>query len=138
MASAYVAISVDNHKKMTPILTAIRQVLEFYNINPIIFVERYSMSSADHAAMMQLALLNVDLADFLIAEVSEKAIGVGVEVGYAAAKGKPIVYLRKHDAPFSTTVGGIASHTIVYETETELRTKLSHTLQQLIRDKVHP
>ncbi|MDQ7033270.1 MAG: hypothetical protein Q9P01_00080 [Anaerolineae bacterium] len=73
----------------------------------------------------------------MIAEVSEQAIGVGIEIGYAAAKNKPIVYVRRADAPFSTTVGGIASHSVVYATETELHTKLSHTIEQLVRQKAH-
>ena len=76
-----------------------------------------------------------DKTDFLIAEVSEQAIGVGIEVGYAAAKGKPVIYVRRADAEFSTAVGGIATHSISYSTETELRTKLSHTIEQIVKQK---
>ena len=136
MTSAYVAMAVKSREKLSPVVEAIKQVLQFYNVEPIIFVDRYSFSSADHAAMMELALHTLDHADFVIAEVSEQAIGVGIEIGYAAAKQKPIVYIRRADAEYSTTVGGIATHTVAYSTETELHTKLSHTIEQLLKQKV--
>jgi nucleoside 2-deoxyribosyltransferase len=136
MTSAYVAMAVKSREKLSPVIEAIKQVLKFYDVEPIIFVDRYSFSSADHAAMMELALHTLDHTDFVIAEVSEQAIGVGIEVGYAAAKKKPIIYIRRADAEFSTTVGGIATHTVSYSTETELHTKLSHTIEQLMKQKV--
>ena len=136
MKSAYVAIAVRSRETLSPAIEAIKQVLTYYEVEPIIFVDRYSFSSSDHAAMMELALRTLEHTDFLIAEVSEQAIGIGVEVGYAAAKGKPIIYVRRANAEFSTTVGGVATHSIAYSSETELRTKLSHTIEQIIKQKV--
>jgi nucleoside 2-deoxyribosyltransferase len=135
MTSAYVALAVRSRESLAPVIEAIKQVLNFYEVEPIIFVDRYSFSSSDHSAMMELALHTLDHCDFLIAEVSEQAIGVGIEVGYAAAKGKPIIYVRRANAEFSTTVGGVATHSIAYSTETELRTKLSHTIEQIVKQK---
>jgi 2'-deoxynucleoside 5'-phosphate N-hydrolase len=135
MTSAYVAIAVRSRETLSPIIEAIKQVLLYYEVEPIIFVDRYSFSSADHAAMMELALRTLDHTDFLIAEVSEQAIGVGIEVGYAAAKGKPVLYLRRANAEFATTVAGVATHSIAYSTEIELRTKLSHIIEQMIKQK---
>lgn len=136
MKSAYVALAVRSREALSPVIEAIKQVLNFYEIDPIIFVDRYSFSSSDHADMMELALRTLEHTDFLIAEVSEQAIGVGIEVGYAAAKGKPIIYLRRADAEFASTVGGVATHSIAYSSETELRTKLSHTIEYIIKPKV--
>ena len=45
--------------------------------------------------------MDIDNSDILIAEVSEKAIGVGIEVGYAKAKGKPIIYIKNQSVCFS-------------------------------------
>jgi 2'-deoxynucleoside 5'-phosphate N-hydrolase len=40
--------------------------------------------------MMRQAFAAIDKNDLLIAETTDKAIGIGIEVGYAKAKGKPI------------------------------------------------
>ena len=136
MKTAYVALAIRNREKLNPVVEAIKQVLNFYDIEPIIFADRYAFSSSDHVKMMELALLTLEQADFLIAEVSEQAIGVGIEVGYAAAKSKPIVYIRHNSTEFSTTVGGVATHSLIYETVTELRTKLSHTIDQMVKNKI--
>jgi nucleoside 2-deoxyribosyltransferase len=78
--------------------------------------------------MMQLALSEIAKSDLLIAEVSEKAIGVGIEVGFAAALGKPVIYLRKTDVEYSTTVGGLATETVVYDNLQDLDQKLAQAL----------
>jgi 2'-deoxynucleoside 5'-phosphate N-hydrolase len=41
--------------------------------------------------MMAQAFLDIGQSDFLIAETSDKGIGIGIEVGYARAKQKPII-----------------------------------------------
>lgn len=133
MKTAYVAIAASSRKRLSPAIDAMKQVLQHYNIEAIIFIDRYSFTSEQDAAMMTLALKTIEHADLLIAEVSDQAIGVGVEVGYAAAKDKPILYLRHADSPYTAIVGGVATHTIAYTTEMELRTKLSHTIEQLIQ-----
>jgi nucleoside 2-deoxyribosyltransferase len=78
--------------------------------------------------MMQQAFREIDAADLLIAEVSEKGIGVGIEIGYAAAKGKPVIYLRNASSEHSTTAAGSASHVIIYKNTADLVEKLTAIL----------
>ena len=61
-----------------------------------------------------------ELTDFLIAELTTKSIGVGIEIGYARAKGKPIIYLRKKNSEYSTTASGSSTYSIEYENENDL------------------
>lgn len=84
--------------------------------------------------MMQQAFRDIEQSDLLIAEVSKKAIGVGVEVGYAAAIGKPIVYLKRTAAPYSTTVGGSADYFAEYAELNELEEKLDEILKHIKRN----
>ena len=42
------------------------------------------------------------------------------EIGYASAKNKPIIYLRKKDSEYSTTASGCSNYEIVYENELNL------------------
>ena len=68
---------------------------------------------------------DIEACDFLIAEVTHKAIGIGVEVGYGKAKNKPIVYLRKKEAEHSTTVAGVSDFQVIYQDIFELQSRLS-------------
>ncbi|MEW6577779.1 MAG: nucleoside 2-deoxyribosyltransferase, partial [Chloroflexota bacterium] len=93
-----------------------------------IFARAYTFVPHDARAMMAAALRDLRASDLLVAEVTHKAIGVGIEVGMAAALGKPIVYVRRADAEPSTTVGGLAAAFIIYRDAADLRTQLGATL----------
>ena len=75
--------------------------------------------------MMQTAFAEIDKCEILIAEVSDKAIGIGIEVGYAKAKNKPVIYLRHATAEHSTTVSGASDYTVIYADDTDLKKQLS-------------
>lgn len=128
MKQAYIAISLSKRQSMQAEIDAIYEILEAAQIEPFIFVDRYHFSPDDALLMMQTARKHMDESEILIAEVSHKAIGVGVEVGYMAAQGKTIIYLRREDAEHSTTVGGMADFAIVYSDVEELREKLGQAL----------
>ncbi len=80
---------------------------------------------------MQQAFADINSSDLLIAEVSEKAIGVGIEIGYAVAAQKPVIYLRNAQAEHSTTAAGAANRAIIYENPEDLREKLEIVLKAL-------
>jgi 2'-deoxynucleoside 5'-phosphate N-hydrolase len=86
-----------------------------------VFVEKYNFDKTQEKQMMQQARHDIDKSSLLIAEVSEKAIGVGIEIGYAIALNKPVIYLRNSQSEYSTTVGGIVDHHIVYSSLEDLR-----------------
>ena len=122
---AYIAISYTKRKSLRSELNAICEALKEFSIRSFVFVDNYSFGASEEKHMMKLAFEEIDKADLLIAEVSEKAIGIGIEAGYAKGKNKPIIYLRKINAEHSTTVGGTADHTIIYKDPADLKQKLS-------------
>jgi len=124
MKQAYVAISLRKRPIMQAEIDAICDVLESEKIHPFIFVDRYHFTENDAVEMMQTAKKHMDESDLLIAEVSHKAIGVGIEVGYMAAQRKRIIYLRRDGAEYSTTVGGLADFDIVYRDAGNLQKQL--------------
>ena len=95
---AYISVSYSRRKNIKDVLNVITEVLQDTGIIPFVFIDAYSFSTSEEKQMMAKAMLNIDSSDLLIAEVSDKAIGIGVEAGYAKAKGKPIIYLRHTDA----------------------------------------
>lgn len=122
--TAYIAISNSKRKELTEELTAIKEAVLASGINPFVFAEQFQFNPAQEKQMMQEAMRQIDIADLLIAETSDKAIGIGIEAGYAKAKGKPVIYLRNKEADHSTTLSGISDQQIVYENNTDLKEKL--------------
>lgn len=78
----------------------------------------------NHQDMMSQALKKIQECDILIAELSNKKIGIGIEVGYAKALKKYIIYIRKQNSKYSTTVGGISDLIIEYKDITDLIKKI--------------
>ena len=124
MPTAFLSISFAHKDAFTAEIASIRDALAQYGVALFVFVEAYQFTAEQAAEMMQTAVAELRKADFLIAEVTHKAIGVGVEVGYTAALGREIIYIRRKNSAVSTTVSGLASHTIVYETPTDLGQQL--------------
>ena len=129
---AYISISCNRRKSLNAEINGIKETLLNQKIEPFVFVDEFEFNSDQEKEMMQQAMRSIDECDLLIAEVSDKAIGVGVEVGYAKAKGKTVIYLRNRNAEHSTTVAGMSDFHIVYNDVTELKLLLSEVLTKIL------
>ncbi|MEO1514070.1 MAG: nucleoside 2-deoxyribosyltransferase [Bacteroidota bacterium] len=129
--TAYFGISKSKRGEFDQEVDSVRKVLNNYNVTLEVFVDKYEFTSQQEKEMMETAFSEIDNCELMIVELTTKAIGVGVEVGYAKAKNKPIIYLKKGDAKYSTTVGGSANHFIEYSDEGELETKLEAVMDEL-------
>jgi len=127
---AYIAISYNKRKQLQPELDAIKEVLKLYSIIPFVFVDNYNFDADQEKEMMQAAFAEIDKCDLLIAEVSDKAIGIGIEVGYAKAKKIPVIYLRRATAEHSTTIAGASDYSLIYSGVEDLKNFLSGYLSQ--------
>ncbi len=134
--NAYISIARNSRKLLTKEVEQIKAVLGAFGIASNVFVDRYNFRNSEEKEMMQQAMADIDACDLLIAEVSEKAIGVGLEVGYAKAKGKAIVYLRQRDAEHSTTVSGISDHQLTYSGADDLKAGLEKIIKLWITNRL--
>lgn len=130
---AYIAIGLKSRQKLDPEIQVMQQVLSGQNIAAFIFVDKYHFKSDQEKEMMQQAMTDISNCDLLIAEVSEKAVGVGIEVGYAKGQQKPVIYLRQASAEHSTTASGISDYSIVYSSPLDLGTKLRSILAEVLK-----
>ena len=128
--TAYISVSFSKRKFMDKELTAIIDTLADFKIAPFIFVDNYNFDLTQERQMMQQAISVIDNCDILIAETSDK--GIGIEVGYAKAKDKPVIYLRHQDAEHSTTVSGISDFQIIYFDPKDLKKQLTDTLEKIL------
>lgn len=81
---------------------------------------------------MRSALKKIDESDLLIVELSNKVIGIGVEAGYAKAKGKKIIYIHKIGSEISTTVEGISDIKIMYKNISNLLNLLTNKKRRIL------
>lgn len=130
---AYISISFKQRLFLNEAVTAIKAALLYHNIVAFVFVDRYHFEKDEANAMMQQAFADIDRADLLIAETSDKAIGIGIEAGYAKAKGKPVIYLRHITADHSTTLAGTSDQQVVYENAQDLETQLKAIVAILLQ-----
>jgi 2'-deoxynucleoside 5'-phosphate N-hydrolase len=130
---AYISVSYSKRKFLDKELKALKDVLHAFEIEPFIFVDQYQFGSNQEKEMMRQAFADIDSSEILIAEVSDKAIGIGIEAGYAKAKNKTIIYCRNINAGHSTTVSGLSDFQIIYADTEDLSCKLRDILKKIAK-----
>jgi nucleoside 2-deoxyribosyltransferase len=129
--TAYISVSFSNRRSVDKALFAIVETLNDLGIGSLIFVDNYKFNQTQERQMMQQALTDIDKCDLIIAETSSKAIGIGVEVGYAKAKGKTIIYVRQKDTEHSTTISGTSDFQIAYNDTSDLKSQLAAIAKEI-------
>lgn len=129
---AYLAISLALRASLDPIVKVLEQVFTDHGIALFVFVDHYRFLPGQEKEMMQKAFDEIDRCTLLIAECSEKAIGVGIEAGYALGRGKQVWYLRPQTAPHSTTLAGAADKSFIYRNKTDLADQIKKELHATI------
>lgn len=74
--------------------------------------------------LMEKTFEKIDASQMLIVEFSEKGVGLGIEAGYAYAKGKPIIVIAKEGSEISDTLRGIAQKVIFYKNPEDIIGKI--------------
>lgn len=112
---AFIAHSFAHSQQQKDVLHDVINTLKANGIEGFSFVLSYPpYPQGSEKQMMQDACMELGKSDLLIAEVSHKEIGIGLEIGYAKAKNIPIIYMRDEGAEYSKTVGGVATEEVVY------------------------
>ena len=131
MTKGYLAISYSNRKIFNNEIESLKKLFEKNNIELLVFVDKYDFKANQEKEMMATAFQDIDNTDFLVAELTTKSIGVGIEIGYAFAKEMPIIYLRKKNAEYSTTAAGSSTYIIEYADEFDLSEAMEKIIKQL-------
>lgn len=126
----YLAISYANRSFFDVEVENLKQFFRHNNIEILVFVDTYNFGAGQEKEMMQKAFEAIDSADILIAELTTRSIGVGIEIGYACARKKPVIYLRREGAEYATTAAGSSTHIIKYKNASDLRESLNEIIQR--------
>jgi 2'-deoxynucleoside 5'-phosphate N-hydrolase len=83
-------------------------------------VEAWGQVSLDARTLMQVSFNAIDASELVIVDLTEKGVGIGIEAGYAYARGVPIVTVAEAGADISTTLEGISRSVSFYRDAEEL------------------
>lgn len=128
---AYISVSFKMRNDLDNEIQTIKSVLIDHKIIPFVFVDEYQFKFEEEQMMMQTAINEIDQSDILIAETSDKGIGIGIEAGYAKAKNKFVIYLRNENCEHSTTLSGISDFQVIYTDSHDLQIKLLEVLKSI-------
>lgn len=74
---------------------------------------------------MRISFEAIDASELIVVDLTEKGVGVGIEAGYAFARGIPIVAIAEAGAVISETLRGISTRITSYGSTEELRQALA-------------
>jgi nucleoside 2-deoxyribosyltransferase len=120
---AYVAFKFKEDYSDKGLIEGICGALHTAGLETAVMVRDYEKWGAVKMApqeFMPLALKAIADCDIFIAEFTEKGVGLGIEAGYAYAKGKPIIVIAKSGTQISDTLKGISKRIIFYEEPEDL------------------
>lgn len=74
---------------------------------------------------MELTFEKISVCDLVVIDLTEKGVGVGIEAGYAFAKGIPVITIAKRGSDISDTLAGISKKVIFYDSIEGMRILLN-------------
>jgi nucleoside 2-deoxyribosyltransferase len=120
---AYIAIKFHPDGKNKDKVEDISKALKQNGIEPFCFVrdiEKFSKNSFTAKELMQKTFEAIDSCDLMVVDLTEKGVGLGIEAGYAHAKGIPIITIAEKGSDISKTLQGISKEVILYDKEDDL------------------
>lgn len=114
---AYIGIKYHEDYRNKIIVDKISSILEKNGYETICIVrdinieQQYGYNPYD---LMKLTFEKIDRCDLVIIDLTEKGVGLGIEAGYAYAKGIPIITIAKSGSDISETLDGISKNILFY------------------------
>ncbi len=135
--TAYIALKYYRDNRNRAIVQAIETGLNlknFYGSNMLRDFELYKNITYTAPELMRVTFSEIDKSDFVIIDFSEKGVGLGIEAGYAVARGKPIIVLARKGCDISTTLAGIATIVNFYSDESEIAAVVVQSINVLFKE----
>lgn len=128
MKKAYLAIKFRSDYSDKEWIEQLSDSLKAAGIETIVMVrdqEKWGEQKFSPKKLMDITFREIDASDMIIIEFSEKGVGLGIEAGYAFAKGKPIIVISKTGSDISSTLAGIAERVVFYDVPAEVGQKVA-------------
>lgn len=131
---AYLGIKYYPDNRNREEIEALSAIIEKTGLNVSVVVrdiEAWGDVKLTPQELMRTSFALLKESSVCILECSIKGVGLGIEAGYAHARGIPVLILAKRGTEVSTTLKGLASAIIYYEGTSDLEAKLGPNILNL-------
>lgn len=129
---AYISVDTETRKSLGKEIIALGMAMSSANVKQFIFVDKYPFEAGNEADHMNKAMKEIDSSNFMIIEATNINITSCIEVGYAKAKKKPIVYLQKAEADTNELLFALSNFHILYSSPKDLFDQLNEFLKNVL------
>ena len=129
---AYISVDTETRKSLGKEIIALGMAMSSANVEQFIFVDKYPFEPGNEADHMNKAMKEIDSSNFMIIEATNINITSCIEVGYAKAKKKPIVYLQKAEADTNELLFALSNFHILYSSPKDLFDQLNEFLKNVL------
>ena len=119
----YIAIKYHVNLKNRKLIEKISNALEVNSITSCCIIrdkEQWGRKTFSAEELMEVSFKEIESSDFIIIDLSEKGVGLGIEAGYAYANGIPIITIAEEGSDISETLKGISKEVFFYKEPNEL------------------
>jgi 2'-deoxynucleoside 5'-phosphate N-hydrolase len=120
---AYIGIKYYEDNRNQPEIARLSRQLEQAGYTTVCIardIEKWGAVHLSPQELMRRTFAVIDESDLVVMEMSEKGVGLGIEAGYAYAKGKYLLIVLQKKRELSSTMAGIATKIIHYNTLEQL------------------
>jgi nucleoside 2-deoxyribosyltransferase len=93
--------------------------------------EKWGDVEYDAKELMRLTFQELAKCDFILIDLTEKGVGLGIEAGFAYAKGLPIVTMARSGSDISTTLRGISKRVFFYDSVEDITSCLNEIIKEI-------
>ena len=125
---AYIGIKYHENYSNKSIVNKISSILEKRGYEAICVVRDIEINQQikyNPHELMKLTFEKIDTCNIVVIELTEKGVGLGIEAGYAYAKGIPIITIAKIGSDISETLVGISNKVLFYDDIESIEIQLS-------------
>lgn len=123
MNQAYLGIKFHADQRNRPMIEMITDALMKVGWATHVIVrdlEAWGSVQFEPQTLMARTFAVIEASDIAVIDLTEKGVGLGIEAGYAFAKGIPVFTIARAGSDISTTLRGISQEVYLYRNETDL------------------
>ena len=129
---AYISVSPEHRKKLSKEFIALGMALSGVNADAFIFVDKHQCQEEQEQEYLNLVMQQIDASNFLIVEATYPSVLSCIELGYAKARKKPIVYLQHAETKVESLMAATGNFHILYESPKDLFDQMTEFLKNVL------
>lgn len=118
MPDVYLAIKYHEDHSNRALVERLRAAMEAAGLSSYCVaadLERWGKRAFDPTALMKHTFEVIEACRAVVVEFSEKGVGLGIEAGYAVARGLPVIVVMAEGSDLSATMQGVAAGILTYD-----------------------